>query len=59
MKASPYFLLKMVKNDRSFSTVFNRFSRIYSDITSILFSSEKNEVSDPGIIFSVNYNEIP
>ena len=58
MEVSPYSLLKMLKNDRSFSTLLNSFFRI-SDINSTLFSSEKNKVSDPGVIFSVNYNEIP
>ena len=33
------------------------FSRI-SDINCTKFSSEKNKVSDPGVTFSVNYNEI-
>ena len=58
MEVSPYSLLKMLTNDRSFSTLLDRFSHI-SDINFTLFSSERNKVSDPGIIFSVNYNEIP
>ena len=58
MEVSPYSLLKTLRNDRSFSTLLNRFFRI-SDINSTLFSSEKNKVFDPGVIFFVNYNEIP
>ena len=58
MEVLPYILLKMLRNDRSFSTLLNSFFR-FPDINSTLFSSEENKVSDPGVIFSVNYNEIP
>ena len=56
MGVSPYTLLKILRNDRSFSTLLNRFFRI-ADMNSILFSSEKNKVSNSGVISSVNYNE--
>ena len=58
MEVSTHSLLKILRNDRSFSTLLNRFFRI-SGINSTLFSAEKNKVSDPGVIFSVNYKEIP
>ena len=58
MEVSPYSLLKMLRNARSFSTLLNRFFRI-SDMNSTLSSSVKNKVSDPGVIFSVNYNGRP
>ena len=58
MEVSRYSLVKILRNDGSFSTLLNRLFRI-SDINSTLFSLEKNKVSDPRVIFSVNYNEIP
>ena len=58
MEFSPYSLLKMLRNDRSFLTLLNRFFSI-SDIHSTLLSSENNKVSDTEVIISVNHNEIP
>ena len=57
MEVSPYSLLKMLSSDRTFSMLLNRFFRT-SNINSTLCSSKKNKVSDPGVILSVNYNEI-